>query len=611
MRGIQAMKNNSTNHDSPENQDMTQAVKIPKGHGIMFKLGLLTIGPMLLIAVVILLASIDSIRAGMEQEALTGLKSLCVSTGASFSNMDGDFKVGDNGDLYKGDYDITANTDKMDSYVEGLDSAVTVFYGDTRMATTLIDPSTGKRVIGTKASDTVINTVLKNGNDFSSTDIKLFGKNYYVYYIPMKDSAGNIIGMYFAGKPSAVITSYINKKIAFIVVLAVVILLTFLFICIGVAKKMAKAVVSSKDVVAEITSGNLTMAIPEGALARNDEIGQIVSTIKKLQEHLSDTMTKIRTASEDLASQSKELRDTAGQTNSTSGEIAKAVEDIAKGATSQADQVSEAAKDMDDVGRMIDRIAAEVTGLIGNAEEMNTAGNAETEIIAQLSTSNDKTMAALKKIEAQVNTTNESAQQISEAVSIITSIAEETNLLSLNATIEAARAGEQGRGFAVVASQIQKLAEQSNQSAESIQKIIEHLLDESGKTVEVMKDVKSIATEQQQKLVETSEHGNMVVDGICKAKEKIENIGEYVTQCGEGKNKVSDIIEGLSSISEENAAACEETTASMQELNATMAMMEEASNKLNEVSDTLKSEIAYFRISSENTIKDVAGSIAE
>jgi methyl-accepting chemotaxis protein len=242
---------------------------------------------------------------------------------------------------------------------------------------------------------------------------------------------------------------------------------------------------------------------------------------------------------------------------------------------------------------------------------MNTAGNAETEIIAQLSTSNDKTMAALKKIEAQVNTTNESAQQISEAVSIITSIAEETNLLSLNATIEAARAGEQGRGFAVVASQIQKLAEQSNQSAESIQKIIEHLLDESGKTVEVMKDVKSIATEQQQKLVETSEHGNMVVDGICKAKEKIENIGEYVTQCGEGKNKVSDIIEGLSSISEENAAACEETTASMQELNATMAMMEEASNKLNEVSDTLKSEIAYFRISSENTIKDVAGSIAE
>ena len=605
MKKEKNVKNDALKNGAP------QEAQVKHAHGIMFTLGFLTVGPMVLIAAVIVIASINSIRSGMQTEALDGLKSLCVSTSASFANMDGEYKVGDKGDLYKGDYDITANTDKLDAYVDGMDSDVTIFYGDTRVATTTVDPSTGKRGVGTKGSDAAINAVLKNGNDFSSTNGDVLGQNYYVYYTPMKDSAGKVVGMYAAGKPSSYITSYINKMVTFIIAMALGIFVLFLLICMTVAKKMAKAVVSSKDAVSELSGGNLTMEIPESAIARNDEIGQIVKTIRQLQEHLVETMTRIRSASEELASQSRELKDTAGQTNSTSGEIAKAVEDIAKGATSQANQVSEAASDMEDVGNMIDKITEEVKALIRNADEMNDAGNAETDIIAQLSTSNDKTMAALKKIEAQVNTTNESAQQISEAVSIITSIAEETNLLSLNATIEAARAGEQGRGFAVVASQIQKLAEQSNQSAESIQGIIEHLLDESSKTVEVMKDVKTIASEQQQKLVETSEHGAMVVEGISNAKEKIENISGYVLECDEGKNKVSSIIEGLSSISEENAAACEETTASMQELNATMAMMEEASNKLSEISDTLKNEIAYFRTSSENVIKNVASDIAD
>ena len=351
------------------------------------------------------------------------------------------------------------------------------------------------------------------------------------------------------------------------------------------------------------------MKIPEKAAQRNDEIGMIVRTIKQLQEHLMTTMSQVRDAADSLAQQSKDLKETAASTNSTSGEIAKAVEDIAKGATSQADQVNEAVSGMDEVGSMIDSITEELKNLVSNADEMNKAGNEETDIIGQLSDSNDKTMSALKKIEDQVNTTNESAQQISEAVSIITSIAEETNLLSLNATIEAARAGEQGRGFAVVASQIQKLAEQSNESAESIEKIIEHLLDESGKTVDVMKDVKAIAEEQQEKLKKTSEQGALVVDDIDKAKANIVNINEYAVKCDNGKNKVSEVIENLSAISEENAAACEETTASMQELNATMAMIEEASNKLSSLSATLNEEISYFKIESiQNTIEETVES---
>ena len=617
MRSIPFMREETrmkkkTDNTQKEVQGQAQEKKSGKmknTQSLKFKMTMLTLIPILSISAVLLLFSAKNIRSGMEKEELDSLKGICVALDAGYSSIDGDYKLGDDGDLYKGDFDITKNTDTLDAYVSGTDEAVTIFYGDTRMATTIVNPETGKRGTGTKASDAVIEAVLKNGQDFSSTKVQILGENYHVYYKPIKDASGNVIGMYFAGKPSADITKYINSRISIVIAAALAMTLFFFFLCLIVVKKMAQAVGSSKDVVSEFTSGNLTMEIPERALKREDEIGQIVRTIKKLQDHLSTTMKEIRAAADQLAQQSTEIKETSTQTNSTSGEIAKAVEDIAKGATSQADQVNEAVSGMDEVGSMIDSITEELKNLVSNADEMNKAGNEETDIIGQLSDSNDKTMSALKKIEDQVNTTNESAQQISEAVSIITSIAEETNLLSLNATIEAARAGEQGRGFAVVASQIQKLAEQSNESAESIEKIIEHLLDESGKTVDVMKDVKAIAEEQQEKLKKTSEQGALVVDDIDKAKANIVNINEYAVKCDNGKNKVSEVIENLSAISEENAAACEETTASMQELNATMAMIEEASNKLSSLSATLNEEISYFKIESiQNTIEETVES---
>ena len=85
---------------------------------------------------------------------------------------------------------------------------------------------------------------------------------------------------------------------------------------------------------------------------------------------------------------------------------------------------------------------------------------------------NQQAIASIDVIYEQTNITNISALKIKEATTLISSIAEETNLLSLNASIEAARAGEAGRGFAVVASQIQKLADQSNESANQIDQII-------------------------------------------------------------------------------------------------------------------------------------------
>ena len=226
---------------------------------------------------------------------------------------------------------------------------------------------------------------------------------------------------------------------------------------------------------------------------------------------------------------------------------------------------------------------------------MKTAGDQSTNIINDLSRSNDKTMEAIARIGKQVNATNESANKISEAIEIITNIAEETNLLSLNASIEAARAGEQGRGFAVVANQIQKLAEQSNESAQIIAEIIKELLQDSEHTVTVMNEVQEIVNEQQAKLKQTKDQFNDVSHGIDSSRNETNGIKGQTTLCDSARGKVVDVITNLSAISEENAASTQQTTASMQELNATINLLAEEAAGLTKLSVELDEQIQFFR----------------
>ena len=120
------------------------------------------------------------------------------------------------------------------------------------------------------------------------------------------------------------------------------------------------------------------------------------------------------------------------------------------------------------MGNMIEHTNSQVENLTSTANLMRESSEEAAATLKELDNINQQAIASIDVIYEQTNITNISALKIKEATTLISSIAEETNLLSLNASIEAARAGEAGRGFAVVASQIQKLADQSNESANQI-----------------------------------------------------------------------------------------------------------------------------------------------
>ncbi len=577
--------------------------KTKKGMGILLKLAMMCVLPMLVLVVVITLFAMNALRSGMESEALEGLRLLCQSVSASYDAIDsGDYHL--EGDLlYKGEYCITENEAVIDSYTNGEDTDVTLFYGDTRRATSLRDIETGERIVGTAASDTVVAAVLQGGNDFSSTDVTINNKSYYAYYKPLKNGNGQIVGMVFAGKPSTEVNASITAQVMRIVGIAVVILIISMIVCILLVKGIAAIVVHAGMLLGKISEGDLRLELSEKAqkisdVAKNrtDEIGVMLTSMNGLVNKLQALVGNIKKTTDDLLQSGENLEMMASQTSTTTDEIAHAVEDVAKGAVTQAEDIESATTEVNNMGILIEDIVQKVQELNEVSNNIKKADDESEAIINELDASNDRTLEAIKKIDASVHTTNESVKKIQDAVNLITEISSETGLLSLNASIEAARAGEAGRGFAVVASQISKLSEDSNNSAKTIEDIIHQLSIDSEASVEIMAEVSEIIALQKKKLDETKEKFADVTKGIEVSIAETKSIHAQTMECDMVRVRVTDVIQNLSAVAQQNAASTQETNASMEELNATINLLAESARELKDIAEALQKDVSFFNV---------------
>lgn len=217
------------------------------------------------------------------------------------------------------------------------------------------------------------------------------------------------------------------------------------------------------------------------------------------------------------------------------------------------------------------------------------------EMLVSLVEMNNKTSDTIGVVTEQTDRTNESAQNISNAVTVIQDIAAQTNLLSLNASIEAARAGESGRGFAVVAEQIRKLAEDSAESATEIENIVRELMGNSKDSVEKMQELSRDSSVQADKLNRTKESFYELKKEINEVSSASKEIFDQTVVIEELKKGVNDVIEQLASVAQENAASTEETSASMQSLANNVDLRKEESAILNDLSKNINEQTSRFK----------------
>ncbi|MBP5159978.1 MAG: methyl-accepting chemotaxis protein [Lachnospiraceae bacterium] len=560
-------------------------------------LTLLSLLPILVLAVVTLLFTNSGLNSLVEEELEEAMKAITASVSSELDVADpGQFYLNDAGQLMKGDTNITEYYGLVDRISEKSGYVATIFYGDTRKLTSIKDAATGQRIYDTKTTDTnVLTKVLGGGQNYFNTGVVINGQPYYVLYTPLYQTGSKeIVGMVFTGVPSATIHSSVTGTLLKIIIVAVVVLALCMVIAILVTNAMLSAIKDCEGVVQEYAKGNIAVRIGQKALKRRDEIGQISRSINSLGEDLSSAMSEISDQGKALVETSTTLENMAKETSQTITQIESAVGDIAQGATAQADDTTKASETVVAMGGLIGDTSDQVRDLYDGAVKMSTSSKEADAILDDLRKVNEKAMSAIDIIYEQTNTTNESAQRIHEATNLITSIASETNLLSLNASIEAARAGEQGRGFAVVADQISKLAEQSNNSAMEIERIITALIDDSNKSVETMQEVKQIMVEQSDKMIKTKEAFGIVEKGISMSLQEANSLSQKAKDLDEQRKNVVDIVQNLTAIAEENAASTEETSAAVAEVTVSTESVAQSAVSVKDISNSIEESLSKF-----------------
>ena len=562
------------------------------------KVLLLAVLPLLVLGIAVLIVSHQKVTKVVTDTIANGLRGSATSIVKSMEQLNDDpYYIGENDDLYKGEFDITKFTGMADELKVVSNTDITVFYGRMRYMTSVLTDN-GERAIRTEADDpNVIENVLNKGQDYFNTNVTVRGNTYFGYYIPLVDeTTGQVVGIVSAIIPNKDAQAQINEimyMIAGIVIGIIVISVIIILIVVGGLSKKLHACIGGLRQLAE---GKLNFLFGDELLGGTDEIGEICRTVKKVREELKVIVGEIKSVSNRLLDESDMLSVKTDDTSDHVDQMEKAIGEIAIGATNQAQETQDASDNVLTMGNLIEQTVDELGSLNKSAQSMKERGEAAIKALRELQATNEKTSSSIDIIYEQTNVTNESAQKIKEATALITDIASETNLLSLNASIEAARAGEQGRGFAVVAAQIQKLAEQSNESAKQIESIILSLIADSDKAVSTMSEVKEIMEQQSENVANTNTQVTNLLQDVDEALAGIEEVVARTNRVNEVRSSVVDTVQSLSAIAEENAASSQETSASVTEINSIVSDIATNASDLKDISRELDVSMEIFQL---------------
>lgn len=554
---------------------------------------MLTMLPMVLLSVVSFVMSVTKLKNSLEESNKQAVESVCSALMESYNTMyEGDWRLID-GQLYKGANFVGHTQELLNRFLEDRQLNVTLFYGDTRVLTTLRDAN-GDYIVGTKADEKVSAQVL-GGNGYFDENLTVNGVASYVAYEPLRNMDGSVAGMVFVGYPRTVAQKAVNNAILSLIASYVVVLAIILIIVIILVRVIVRAMTNLSGAVTQLGNGDLNVELRVDKLNQQNEIGALADNVNGLVAKLRGIMSGIRQDAETLNDCSLQLSGSVDTTISAIDQVTKAIEEVAEGSTTQAQDTAGAMANIEELNATLDIISDKVVTLSKMSDETMNVSTQAKETMAELIDINTQTKSDIDNIVEQSEKNVEAVNKINVILKTIEEISSQTNLLSLNASIEAARAGEAGRGFAVVAKEIGSLAESSASAAREIQEIIVSLVEDIQKTSSLSDVLNESATKQLGKIQDTREMFNRVLSAIGEISEGTERIRTEVESIDAVKNGIGETIESLSSISEENAAASEETTASANLVNEDMKQIGRVSQDMLELAEELKKSISFFR----------------
>jgi methyl-accepting chemotaxis protein I, serine sensor receptor len=300
---------------------------------------------------------------------------------------------------------------------------------------------------------------------------------------------------------------------------------------------------STVEVLKKVAAGDLSNAVETGS---NNEIGKMLHELELMRTSLTGTILGIRQSVQHI--------------HSSAQEIAHGNNDLSSRTEEQAAALQETAASMEQIKTTVRQNADNAHAARQLAESAST--NAE---------HGGEAMQSLESIMAQIT---DSSRQIADIISVIDSIANQTNILALNAAVEAARAGEQGRGFAVVAEEVRNLAKRSADAAKEINLLINVCVNNMDTGSRQVTQASSVMQE--------------IVSSVAQVTQIMGEITSASDEQSAGINQISQAVNEMDLVTQQNAAMVEEAALAAGELEAQ--------------SDSLEQLVAQFVLSHEGAM---------
>jgi len=342
----------------------------------------------------------------------------------------------------------------------------------------------------------------------------------------------------------------------------------------------------------KIALGDLSSGL---SLKSEDELGEMAGNLNTMAESMRSIIKNILNSTDQLLQTGQLLNTSAENTTKASEQVASTMLNLSLDKEKEQKIIDATSTSAEEIAKGVEQIAHTVQNVAQAA--INSAQEADKgdEVITSAVTQTQKIDNDTRTIEDKISQLEEKSNQVGEIVSRITSIAEQTNLLALNAAIEAARAGEHGKGFAVVAEEVSKLAEESRQAAENIEKIIDT----------IKKDVRmaSIAAKEGTQSVKdgialvnnAGESFNTILEGVTSISNQLQDVAAIVEEISAETQTMASSMEQVTSISQGSLSDIENVAAATEEQTSLNREVSEVAVRLSRMAEELKQLVSKFK----------------
>ncbi|RXI97855.1 methyl-accepting chemotaxis protein [Anaerobacillus alkaliphilus] len=360
------------------------------------------------------------------------------------------------------------------------------------------------------------------------------------------------------------------------------------------ARQIVSPITSVVRIVEQVAKGDLTGKSIE--VKTNDELGKLTASTNEMANNLRSLVSRTTETANQVAAASEELTASSQQTTVATNQIASTISDVAKGAEVTVTGAQESARAMEEMTIGIQRIA-ESSSVVAesslDATQEAQEGNKSLErVIEQMNSISN----AVKDATVIIGRLGERSNEIGSILGVITTIADQTNLLALNAAIEAARAGEHGKGFAVVADEVRKLAEESRQSAAKISSVIHEIQADTSVAVKTMDNG---TKEVEAGIVVVGETGyafERILAAIQNVSSQIQEVSATAEQISASSQQVSASVDEMANVAGETAEHFRSVAAGSEQQLSSMEEIQSSATNLSKLAQELQDEINKFKI---------------